>query len=162
MPQTIAFFSQALILSSCTFSLMATSCGLVLACVAVMIAMAGAIQFRVGGSKGWSVPDPGAMSYNQWAERNRFRVGDSLRKQAEKLLCCTLSRSAKISSSLTLVFLQCSSTHPIRTPSSKSGRMPTTLATPMPTSRSTTTATPWSLSTGRGPSTSSVAWKPTA
>ncbi|XP_065031072.1 early nodulin-like protein 18 [Musa acuminata AAA Group] len=78
MPHTIAFFSEALILSSCTFSLMATSCGLVLACVAVMIAMAGAIQFRVGGSKGWSVPDPGAMSYNQWAERNRFRVGDSL------------------------------------------------------------------------------------
>ncbi|RZS19660.1 hypothetical protein BHM03_00052117 [Ensete ventricosum] len=72
MPQTTAFFSQALILSSCTFSLMATSCGLVLACVAVMIAMAGATQFRVGGSKGWSVPDPDAMSYNQWAQRNRF------------------------------------------------------------------------------------------
>ncbi|URD83019.1 Plastocyanin-like domain [Musa troglodytarum] len=78
IPQTIAFFSQSLILSSCTFSLMATSCGLALACVAVMIAMAGATQFRVGGSKGWSVPDPGAMSYNQWAERNRFRVGDSV------------------------------------------------------------------------------------
>ncbi|KAJ0983219.1 hypothetical protein J5N97_011474 [Dioscorea zingiberensis] len=34
-------------------------------------------KFKVGGSKGWTVPTD-AMSYNQWAESNRFQIGDSL------------------------------------------------------------------------------------
>ncbi|CAD5182982.1 unnamed protein product [Musa acuminata subsp. malaccensis] len=57
---------------------MGNSEGLLLICLALLSAMAGATQFRVGGSKGWSVPDPDAVSYNQWAEKNRFQVGDSL------------------------------------------------------------------------------------
>ncbi|KAK8966512.1 Early nodulin-like protein 1 [Platanthera guangdongensis] len=43
------------------------------------MAVTGATQFRVGGSMGWAVPaDLNARSYNQWAEKNRFRIGDSL------------------------------------------------------------------------------------
>ncbi|XP_010267739.1 PREDICTED: early nodulin-like protein 1 [Nelumbo nucifera] len=39
----------------------------------------GATEFKVGGSKGWTVPtDPNAPSYNQWAEMHRFQIGDSL------------------------------------------------------------------------------------
>ncbi|KAA0046497.1 early nodulin-like protein 3 [Cucumis melo var. makuwa] len=33
-------------------------------------------QFIVGGAKGWSVSM--AQTYNQWAEANRFQIGDSL------------------------------------------------------------------------------------
>ncbi|ONK74772.1 uncharacterized protein A4U43_C03F9990 [Asparagus officinalis] len=44
--------------------------------LAVSIA-AGATQFKVGGPKGWSVPnDP--KEYRQWAEKQRFQIGDSL------------------------------------------------------------------------------------
>ncbi|RZR84225.1 hypothetical protein BHM03_00010992 [Ensete ventricosum] len=59
-------------------AVMESSQGLLLICLALLSAMAGATQFRVGGSKGWSVPDPDAVSYNQWAEKSRFQVGDSL------------------------------------------------------------------------------------
>ncbi|KAI3986629.1 hypothetical protein MKX01_014167 [Papaver californicum] len=40
----------------------------------------GAIEFKVGGEKGWSLPsdNSNALTYNQWAEMNRFQVGDSL------------------------------------------------------------------------------------
>ena len=45
------------------------------------MAMVAATQFRVGGLMGWTVPtDPNAVSYNQWAESNRFQIGDSLCK----------------------------------------------------------------------------------
>ncbi|KAK9151872.1 hypothetical protein Syun_010181 [Stephania yunnanensis] len=38
-----------------------------------------AAEFRVGGAKGWSAPtDSNALTYNQWAEKHRFQVGDSL------------------------------------------------------------------------------------
>lgn len=37
-----------------------------------------ATQFKVGGSKGWSVPSDNSPVYNQWAENMRFQVGDSL------------------------------------------------------------------------------------
>uniref|UniRef100_A0A6V7QV70 Phytocyanin domain-containing protein n=1 Tax=Ananas comosus var. bracteatus TaxID=296719 RepID=A0A6V7QV70_ANACO len=57
---------------------MVNSHGLILVCLALFVAMAGATQFKVGGSKGWSAPDPNAESYNQWAERNRFQIGDTL------------------------------------------------------------------------------------
>ncbi|WOL15696.1 early nodulin-like protein 1 [Canna indica] len=59
---------------------MAQSCiALLFLSVAMLLAMAAdATQFKVGGSNGWSVPDPNAMSFNQWAERNRFHIGDSL------------------------------------------------------------------------------------
>lgn len=40
----------------------------------------GATEFKVGGPNVWSVPADAALSYNQWAERNRFQRGDSLRK----------------------------------------------------------------------------------
>ncbi|KAG8058171.1 hypothetical protein GUJ93_ZPchr0002g24038 [Zizania palustris] len=51
-----------------------------LACFALVVAMAGATQFKVGGDNGWSVPGAGANveSYNDWAEKNRFQIGDSL------------------------------------------------------------------------------------
>lgn len=46
----------------------------------MLISIAAGTQFKVGGSNGWSVPDSNAMSYNQWAEKNRFKIGDSLCK----------------------------------------------------------------------------------
>lgn len=43
---------------------------------------ADATEFKVGGADGWSVPADAAPTYNQWAERNRFKIGDSLRKSS--------------------------------------------------------------------------------
>ncbi|WVZ78892.1 hypothetical protein U9M48_026537 [Paspalum notatum var. saurae] len=61
---------------------MARSLGLPgLVCVlvaALLAAAASATQFRVGGQKGWSVPDAGAEPYNTWAGRLRFQIGDQL------------------------------------------------------------------------------------
>ena len=59
---------------------MARSPGLGLACFALAVAAASATQFRVGGQKGWSVPDAGFEPYNTWAGRLRFQIGDQLRK----------------------------------------------------------------------------------
>ncbi|KAJ0966117.1 hypothetical protein J5N97_027255 [Dioscorea zingiberensis] len=39
--------------------------------------MASATQFKVGESKGWTVPEDPNF-YSQWAESNRFQIGDSL------------------------------------------------------------------------------------
>jgi hypothetical protein len=67
--------------SSSSFSGMAKCSamyGLGLACFAVAVAMAGATQFTVGGSNGWSVPPAGAESLNAWATKNRFQIGDKL------------------------------------------------------------------------------------
>ncbi|KAJ8622104.1 hypothetical protein MRB53_030633 [Persea americana] len=51
--------------------------GLGLLVLLLLMQRAGATQFKVGGSSGWSVPtDPTA--YNQWAQKHRFRIGDSL------------------------------------------------------------------------------------
>ncbi|XP_052207301.1 mavicyanin-like [Diospyros lotus] len=45
----------------------------------LMMQKGGAYEFKVGGSRGWTVPsDSKAASYNHWAETNRFQVGDSL------------------------------------------------------------------------------------
>lgn len=53
--------------------------GLGLLVLLLLMQRAGATQFKVGGSSGWTVPtDPTA--YNQWAQKNRFRIGDSLCK----------------------------------------------------------------------------------
>ncbi|KAH0436319.1 hypothetical protein IEQ34_026423 [Dendrobium chrysotoxum] len=58
---------------------MANFNGLLLLSLALLFALAGATQYKVGGSMGWTVPtDPNSMSFNQWAEKNRFRIGDSL------------------------------------------------------------------------------------
>jgi len=44
------------------------------------------IQFHVGGSLGWHEPSPNDSEfYSQWAERNRFQVGDALGKLVESL-----------------------------------------------------------------------------
>ncbi|XP_073313889.1 early nodulin-like protein 9 [Primulina huaijiensis] len=48
--------------------------------VLLLIKKNDAFEFKVGGSKGtWTAPaDPNSSEYNQWAERNRFQIGDSL------------------------------------------------------------------------------------
>ncbi|XVE96688.1 hypothetical protein REPUB_Repub02eG0244200 [Reevesia pubescens] len=45
-----------------------------------MVAFAAAsFQFRVGGERGWTKPTGNeSETYNEWASRNRFHVGDSL------------------------------------------------------------------------------------
>lgn len=60
------------------------SYGLGLACFALVVAMAGATQFKVGGGNGWSVPAANAESYNDWAEKMRFQIGDTLGNQLIK------------------------------------------------------------------------------
>ncbi|KAL6888709.1 hypothetical protein ACP4OV_009735 [Aristida adscensionis] len=55
------------------------SCGLLgLACFVALAAAAGATQYKVGGDNGWAVPDAGAESFNSWAEKNSFQIGDQL------------------------------------------------------------------------------------
>ncbi|WOL19192.1 early nodulin-like protein 1 [Canna indica] len=45
----------------------------------LMVAVESSLDFYVGGSRGWTVPVGNETeSYNQWAIRNRFHVGDSL------------------------------------------------------------------------------------
>lgn len=48
-------------------------------CLFLFMYKGDAYQFVVGGQKGWSAPsDPNSNTYNQWAEKSRFQVGDSL------------------------------------------------------------------------------------
>lgn len=49
-------------------------------CLMLLVQKGAATQFTVGGSKGWSVPSPNDVHFNQWAENSRFQIGDSLRK----------------------------------------------------------------------------------
>ncbi|XP_023525486.1 early nodulin-like protein 3 [Cucurbita pepo subsp. pepo] len=49
---------------------------LIWAVMALSLHKSEATQFIVGGAKGWGVSM--AQSYNQWAEANRFQIGDSL------------------------------------------------------------------------------------
>ncbi|CAI9088479.1 OLC1v1022815C1 [Oldenlandia corymbosa var. corymbosa] len=45
----------------------------------LLVQKGNAFQFKVGGSNGWAPPaDPNSNSHNQWAEQNRFQIGDSL------------------------------------------------------------------------------------
>ncbi|XP_022941054.1 early nodulin-like protein 3 isoform X1 [Cucurbita moschata] len=50
--------------------------GLIWAVMALSLHKSEATQFIVGGAKGWGVSM--AQTYNQWAEANRFQIGDSL------------------------------------------------------------------------------------
>ncbi|ERM93765.1 hypothetical protein AMTR_s00004p00269370 [Amborella trichopoda] len=48
-------------------------------CMMILFQETIAMEFQVGGKNGWSVPsDPTVQSYNQWAEKSRFQIGDSL------------------------------------------------------------------------------------
>ncbi|XP_061358242.1 early nodulin-like protein 9 [Gastrolobium bilobum] len=48
-------------------------------CLLLLVHKGDAYEFIVGGQKGWSVPsDPNSNPYNQWAEKSRFQMGDSL------------------------------------------------------------------------------------
>jgi hypothetical protein len=60
-----------------------------LSAVAACLILAGAVPasassprvFTVGGeARGWRQPAPGEETYNHWASRNRFHVGDLLCK----------------------------------------------------------------------------------
>ncbi|CAD5187613.1 unnamed protein product [Musa acuminata subsp. malaccensis] len=45
----------------------------------LMVAVESGLEFHVGGSRGWIVPaGDEAESYNRWAMKNRFHVGDSV------------------------------------------------------------------------------------
>ncbi|CAH8301897.1 unnamed protein product [Eruca vesicaria subsp. sativa] len=48
-----------------------------LVCLLVIIDTVCAREFVVGGSKGWTVPSDHHL-YNQWAEKSRFQISDSL------------------------------------------------------------------------------------
>ncbi|KAJ3679394.1 hypothetical protein LUZ60_017405 [Juncus effusus] len=55
-----------------------SQCLVVFLCMFLFTVVASATQFKVCGSNGWTVPQPNTISYNQWAQRNRFKIGDSL------------------------------------------------------------------------------------
>ncbi|GLJ31048.1 hypothetical protein SUGI_0621310 [Cryptomeria japonica] len=55
-----------------------SSCMAAACLVAVLINGAMARQFTVGGSAGWVPPASATMSYNDWAGKNRFLIGDTL------------------------------------------------------------------------------------
>lgn len=49
--------------------------------ILMLLQNANCYEFKIGGSGDWSVPmDANANNYNQWAERNRFQIGDTLCK----------------------------------------------------------------------------------
>ncbi|GJN19056.1 hypothetical protein PR202_gb06289 [Eleusine coracana subsp. coracana] len=52
--------------------------GLGLACFVLLVAAAGAMQYKVGGDNGWAVPDANGESFNTWAEKTSFQIGDEL------------------------------------------------------------------------------------
>lgn len=39
-------------------------------------------EFEAGGENGWNIPQSSNQSdmFNQWASKNRFKVGDTIRK----------------------------------------------------------------------------------
>ncbi|KAK7262638.1 hypothetical protein RJT34_30213 [Clitoria ternatea] len=48
-------------------------------CLLLMVHKGASYDFIVGGQKGWSVPSDSSFNpFNQWAEKSRFQVGDSL------------------------------------------------------------------------------------
>jgi len=48
-------------------------------CLLLMVHKGASYDFVVGSQKGWSVPnDPSFNPFNQWAEKSRFQIGDSL------------------------------------------------------------------------------------
>ncbi|XP_010509110.1 PREDICTED: early nodulin-like protein 3 [Camelina sativa] len=51
--------------------------GFCLVCLLMIVNIAYAREFTVGGGKGWTVPS-GSQVYGQWAEQSRFQIGDSL------------------------------------------------------------------------------------
>ncbi|XP_042519237.1 early nodulin-like protein 1 [Macadamia integrifolia] len=62
-------------------------------------------EFEVGGAKGWVVPPAnGTNIYNEWATRNRFQIGDSVRFKYEKDSVMVVSGTE---------YKKCDSTHPM-------------------------------------------------
>jgi hypothetical protein len=65
--------------SSLRAGMASSSCALLgLACFVLLATAAGATQYKVGGDNGWAVPDATAESFNTWAEKTSFQIGDSL------------------------------------------------------------------------------------
>ncbi|KAL5548274.1 hypothetical protein UlMin_003505 [Ulmus minor] len=44
----------------------------------LLIQKSNATDFTIGGSKGWTVDSSATSYYNQWAEKNRFQIGDTI------------------------------------------------------------------------------------
>lgn len=62
-------------MSYTTLHYFAVSCALLVASVSSLPPPA---VFQVGDERGWTVPPNGTETYNHWAKRNRFQVGDVL------------------------------------------------------------------------------------
>lgn len=58
-------------------SLLALFCTALIAVTMIAVGEA-SNEFKVGESRGWREPANDTDPYNQWAVKNRFRVGDSL------------------------------------------------------------------------------------
>ena len=55
-------------------------------------------EFEVGGRIGWVVPDSKDKDdmYNRWASQNRFKIGDTVRKTAERERLRDIGRYAAV------------------------------------------------------------------
>ncbi|KAM0838150.1 hypothetical protein ACQ4PT_061175 [Festuca glaucescens] len=76
--------------------------------LAVLLAIIGASRatdFEVGGDAGWVVPPAGqAGTYNEWASKNRFLLGDSVHFKYKKDSVMVVTEEE---------YDKCASTHPI-------------------------------------------------
>ena len=71
-------------MASLRVAVFAASCALLAASVSSAPAPA---VYKVGDERGWVVPSAnGTETYNHWAKRNRFQVGDILSKLAHLIV----------------------------------------------------------------------------
>ena len=74
-------FPMAKTISSSNHNLKALHAWRLLGLLLVLVRRGGAFEFKVGSSGDWKLPtDPNVFGYNLWAEKNRFQIGDTLRK----------------------------------------------------------------------------------
>lgn len=68
-------------------------------------------EFLIGGKGNWGTPtDNTTLNYNQWAEKNRFQIGDSIGKLM-LVSQVTIHLFGNTTFLMLLVLLQCSTMH---------------------------------------------------
>lgn len=80
-------------------------------CVVLLMQKSEAREFLIGGKGNWGTPtDNTTLNYNQWAEKNRFQIGDSIGKLM-LVSQVTIHLFGNTDFLMLLVLLQCSSMH---------------------------------------------------
>lgn len=80
-------------------------------CVVLLVQKSEAREFLIGGKGNWGTPtDNTTLNYNQWAEKNRFQIGDSIGKLM-LVSQVTIQLFGNRTFLMLLVLLQCSTMH---------------------------------------------------